>query len=239
MSARFAIAIDGPVADIIFDDGGVNLLSSAALKELSSALGESGDAVRAVVFRSGHESIFAAGADMDEMSRFDAAQAREFSRLGQELFDSIERSGRVFVAAIDGDCFGGALDLALSFDVRICTPRSRFSHPGSRIGIVTGFGGTSRWRKLLEPAAARRLFLDNPVLSADDARASGLVDEVVKDDLVSRAHAIARAAAERPAEEVKFVKELLSHAQGHSASQLALISSRLAGIYFPEFKSFE
>ena len=112
------------------------------------------------------------------MARFTAVDAWDFARLGQDLFEAIEQLSCVTVCAIDGDCFGGALDLALAFDLRIATPRSRFSHPGARLGIVTGFGGTTRWRKVLSRPAANQLFLANRVFNAEEALTMGLVDRV-------------------------------------------------------------
>lgn len=164
--------------EIAFDDGGMNLLSSAALRELRAVIDDVDAHV--LVFRSGQARLFAAGADMAEMARFTAFDAYNFARLGQEVFASIERLPCLTVALIDGDCFGGALDLVLAFDVRLATPRSRFAHPGARIGIVTGFGGTSRWRKVLTRAAANQLFLANRVFSAEEALAMGLVDRVAE-----------------------------------------------------------
>src|SRR5213075_2126357 len=123
-----------------------------------------------VTFRSCRPHIFAAGAAMAEMQRFTAAQAAEFARLAQETFAAIERLPCITVAAIDGDCFGGALDMILAFELRFATERSRFSHPGAKLGIVTGFGGTSRWRRAIDPRAARRLFLGNELLDAQQAR---------------------------------------------------------------------
>jgi len=161
--------------ELVFDDGGMNLLSSNALRKIRDSIKGDGSLF---VFRSGRPNIFAAGADMAEMARFTAWEAYEFSRLGQETFDSIERLPCVTVALIDGDCFGGALDLILAFDLRFATPRSRFSHPGARLGIVTGFGGTSRWRKVLSRRSANQLFLANRVFSATEALELGLVDRV-------------------------------------------------------------
>jgi enoyl-CoA hydratase len=165
------------------------------------------------------------GADMNEMRRFSAAEAAEFSRLGQETFDGIERLPFLTVAAIDGDCFGGALDLALAFDLRFATPRSRFAHPGARLGIVTGFGGTSRWRKVLAPAAARRLLLSNEVLTADDAREIGLVDVVGEPDL-ERLEALDPMI-------VRMLKELSRHAERLSQREVLLLAEALGQIYLP------
>ena len=161
--------------DYVFDDGGMNLLSSAALRRIRDALPENASLF---VFRSGRPNLFAAGADMSEMQRFTPFQAYEFARLGQELFATIERLSCVTVALIDGDCFGGALDLTLAFDLRFATPRSRFAHPGARLGIVTGFGGTSRWRGVISRRAANQLFLANRMFSASEAFEMGLVDRV-------------------------------------------------------------
>jgi enoyl-CoA hydratase len=161
--------------ELVFDDGGMNLLSSAALRQIRDALPAEASLF---VFRSGRARLFAAGADMAEMQRFTAWQAYEFARLGQEVFAAIERLPCLTVALIDGDCFGGALDLVMAFDLRFATPRSRFSHPGAKLGIVTGFGGTSRWPKILTRAAANQLFLANRVFTADEALAMDLVDRV-------------------------------------------------------------
>lgn len=163
--------------EFVFDDGGMNLLSSSALRSIRAALPSDASLF---IFRSGRPHIFAAGADMAEMAQFTARDAWDFARLGQELFEAIEQLPGVTICAIDGDCFGGALDLALAFDLRIATPRSRFSHPGARLGIVTGFGGTSRWRKVLTRPAANQLFLANRVFSADEALAMGLVDRLTE-----------------------------------------------------------
>jgi enoyl-CoA hydratase len=174
-----------PITTFTFDDGHMNLLSASALRRIRAALP---DSASLFVFRSGRARLFAAGADMAEMRRFSGWEAYEFSRLGQETFEAIERLPCVTVVIIDGDCFGGALDLALAFDLRFATPRARFAHPGSRLGIVTGFGGTSRWRRVLSRPAANQLFLANRVLDAEEALRLGLVDRVAEshDDALAR-----------------------------------------------------
>ncbi|HJW93251.1 MAG TPA: enoyl-CoA hydratase/isomerase family protein [Thermoanaerobaculia bacterium] len=207
-------------SEIVFDDGGMNLLSSEALYELRSAVSQlRGDVV---VFRSGRSHIFAAGADMAEMSRFTPWQAYEFARLGQEVFAMIENLPCITVAMIDGDCFGGALDLILSFDLRYATPRSRFSHPGAKLGIVTGFGGTSRWRKVLSRPAAHQLFLANRVLSAEEAQSFELIDGIGDPDL-DRLRSLDPATT-------RMVKELTNRAPRLAPRDLVLLAERLAKI---------
>ncbi len=239
---RFVVTRDDRTIDIAFDDGGVNLLSAAALKELSdlvarfrgSAVAEADTAqphnrttAQLLLFRSAHPSIFAAGADMAEMQRFTPLEAAEFARSGQETFAAIEKLPMVTVAIVDGDCFGGALDLVMSFDLRFATPRSRFSHPGSKLGIVTGFGGTSRWRRVLDRSAARSLFLGNPVLGAEEAQRLGLVDRMAEEFSAEMRHLVTLDAGV-----VQFVKELTIHADALGRSDLLLVAESLGHIYF-------
>jgi enoyl-CoA hydratase len=226
---RFTLKDDS----ITFDDGGMNLLSSTALHELRDVIGaltqSEGGAPRILIFRSGRPNVFAAGADMAEMERFTPAQAEAFARLGQETFAAIERLPFVTVAIVDGDCFGGALDLVLAFDLRFATPRARFAHPGARLGIVTGFGGTSRWRKALERPAARRLFLNNEVLPAHEALDLGLVDRVGE----SFDDELARLATLDPMT-TRFVKELARISDGLSREQTQLLAARLGKLYITD-----
>ena len=201
----------GRRVDFVFDDGGMNLLSSAALRRIGQALP---DDASLFVFRSGRPSLFAAGADMAEMQRFTPWEAYEFARLGQELFETIERLPCLTVALIDGDCFGGALDLVLAFDLRFATPRSRFAHPGARLGIVTGFGGTSRWRSILSRRAANQLFLANGVFPADEALELGLVDSVAE------SHEDVLRGLDRRGDDLKLVKQLTVAATRRTRAQL-------------------
>ncbi len=189
MSARVRVEVRGRHARLTLDDGRMNLLSHEGLDDISEAfesirrlldrrVAEQGTVPAVVTMESGRPGLFAAGADMMEMRSFGATEAAEFSAKGQRLFSKIAEFPALTMVAIDGDCFGGALDFALSFDVRVATGRSRFSHPGGKIGIVTGFGGTARWRTAARPSAAGCLFLNNEVLDAAQALRVGLVHEV-------------------------------------------------------------
>jgi len=211
--ARFTVRDD----EIVFDDGGMNLLSSEALRELADAVSQLRGPV--AVFRSGRPHIFAAGADMAEMARFTPFDAYDFAQLGQAVFAMIEKLPFITVAMIDGDCFGGALDLILSFDLRYATPHSRFSHPGAKLGIVTGFGGTSRWRKVLARPEAHQLFLASRVFSAEEAKSFGLIDEIGEPDL-DRLKSLDPATT-------RMVKELTNRAPRLSPRGLLLIAERL------------
>src|SRR4051812_15158397 len=81
---------------------------------------------------------------------------------------------------------GGAMDLALACDARIAAPNAVFGHRGAALGILTGWGGTQRLPRLIGKAHALQLFLAAEMVSADEARRIGLVNELA-DNPVSAA----------------------------------------------------
>jgi enoyl-CoA hydratase/carnithine racemase len=89
------------------------------------------------------------------------------------------------VAAINGFCFGGALDLALACGQRIASPDAVFSHPGADLGIITGWGGTQRLPRLIGHARALEMFFTAQRVDAREALSIGLVDAVSEDPVAS------------------------------------------------------
>src|SRR5262249_52126601 len=151
-----------------------------ALGAAFEALAVSSD-IAAIVVRGAGGDSFAAGADLREVAALAPRSALAFAAHGQRVLDRVERAPQGGVAAIDGYCMGGGLDLALACDVRHASPRSTFAHPGARRGILTGFGGTSRLPRLVGRARAAELFATGRRVGAEEALAIGLVD-VVADD---------------------------------------------------------
>jgi enoyl-CoA hydratase len=135
-----------------------------------------------IVF-TGREDVFASGADLREIAGVTAATAREFALRGQNLMRRIAGAEPVTIAAVNGFCFGGALDLALACRRRIAAPNAQFSHPGANLGIVTGWGGTQRLPRLIGEAAALEMFLTAKRVSASEAARIGLVDEIAEEPL--------------------------------------------------------
>jgi enoyl-CoA hydratase len=129
----------------------------------------------------GSGNIFASGADLREVGQLNSTSAFDFSRRAQQLFDRFTTSRLLTIAAVNGTCMGGALDLIASCKRRIASLEARFGHPGARLGIITGWGGTQRLPRLLGRARALDLMLTARMLSAEEALSMGLVDEMAKD----------------------------------------------------------
>lgn len=164
------------------------------LGELVSQLEKKDDLCVLIV--TGTDGVFSAGADLNEVAALDSATAYEFSRRGQALLAALGQAAPVTMAAIDGYCLGGGLDIALSCDLRYATPRSSFQHPGAKRGIITGWGGTQRLPRLIGADEARRLLITGERIDAQEALRIGLVNRI-HDDALSFAARFAEDIVER------------------------------------------
>jgi enoyl-CoA hydratase len=156
-----------------------NSLSSDVLIKLDSLFSQVNKRteINTVVF-TGTADVFASGADIRELAGLDPESARRFSERGQQLFQRIAETSQLTVAAINGYCMGGALDLALACDVRLASTSAVFAHPGARLGIITGWGGTQRLPRLIGKARALELFMTAGRFSATEALEMGLVSRI-------------------------------------------------------------
>ena len=110
----------------------------------------------------------------------------------QGLADQLERTPKPTVAAIDGICMGGGLEVALGCDLRIATPRSRFATPEGKLGIIPGGGATARLPRLVGRGWAMEMMLMGEPIDAERALAIGLVTRVVAPgELIAEARRIA------------------------------------------------
>ena len=161
-----------------------NPLSVSVLDGLAALLADVRGDVTAVVF-TGSDGIFASGADLREIAQVDGSAAREFAERGQRLMGMIAAMNVRTIAAVNGYCYGGALDLALACDSRIASPNAEFCHPGGGLGIMTGWGGTQRLPRLVGEAAALEIFLMGKKVNAENAVSIGLVDAIADDPLAA------------------------------------------------------
>ncbi len=138
--------------------------------------------IETIIF-TGKDDVFASGADLCEIAEVTKDTAREFALRGQSLMNKIAASEKETIAAINGFCFGGALDLALACDKRIASLNATFSHPGASLGIITGWGGTQRLPRLVGEAKALEMFLTAKRVEASEALRIGLIDKVAENPL--------------------------------------------------------
>lgn len=156
-----------------------NPLSTATLRELEEAVAALANhsEIKALIF-TGMNGVFASGADIHELRALTSETAGEFSRRGQRLFQSMVEAKQLTIAAVNGCCVGGALDLALACDLRFASSDAVFAHPGARLGIITGWGGTQRLPRLIGAARAIEMSATARRLTSAEAYEFGLVNRV-------------------------------------------------------------
>lgn len=161
-----------------------NPLSIRTLEVLSAEFSklEADSEIDTIIF-TGSGNTFAAGANLNEVAELNEKTALEFGLSGQNLMQAIFKSEKLTIAAIKGFCMGGALDLAISCKMRIASPESFFAHPGAKLGIITGWGGTQLLPRLIGRKKALELFLTATKVSAEEALEIGLIDEVSQNPL--------------------------------------------------------
>ena len=194
------VETDG-VAWVIFDGPGkLNILTSGVLRRLNDLLGDAergiaDGSIKAVIIRSGKDGSFIAGADIDEIAAIkDPREGAEKARLGQSIFTRISRLKAPAVAAIDGICLGGGTEMILACQYRLASDRkeTRIGLPEIMLGILPGFGGTTRLPRLVGLTNALPIILTGKPVDARKAERIGLVEERVPTPaLYSRAHDVA------------------------------------------------
>lgn len=176
-----------------------NPLSFATLQELRSTLSSHmfRSDIRVIVF-TGTDDVFASGANIRELAQLQPHSALEFSKFGQDLFQAIAEARQITIAAINGYCLGGALDLALACDIRVASRTAVFAHPGAKLGIITGCGGTQRLPRIIGKARALELFATARRFTAHEAFAFRLVSEIA-DPILECALLIGKEAVQKKA----------------------------------------
>jgi enoyl-CoA hydratase len=163
--------------------------------------------VRAVVLTGAGDKAFVAGADIAEFEgRSPIDQWRVMK--APTIFEAVERSPKPVIAAINGFCLGGGMELALACDIRIASTTARFGQPEVNLGIIPGGGGTQRLPRIVGLGAALKLILSGELIGAEEALRLRLVEEVVEPGhLLGRAMAIAEVIASKSPVAVAAAKE--------------------------------
>ena len=151
-----------------------------ALIELWAAVVEAGT-VRALVFASGNPMLFCAGADIKAFTKMDAAGGRELLDRMHAWLREMESSSIVTIAAVNAAALGGGCELAMGCDLRIAAESASFGQPEISLGIIPGFGGTQRLRRLVGEGKALELNLVGDPIAAEEALQLGLANRVVPD----------------------------------------------------------
>jgi enoyl-CoA hydratase/long-chain 3-hydroxyacyl-CoA dehydrogenase len=195
LTENFSIEVtqDG-IAMITLDMPGapVNTLQSSLSAEFPTVLSriESDSTIKAAVLRSGKPGVWVAGADINELAACNtAADAQKLSADGQAGLATIEACSKPIVAAINGACLGGGLELAMACHYRVASTDSKckLGLPEVQLGLLPGAGGTQRLQKLIGIQEALKMTTMGRQDKADKAKRTGLVDVVADPNALDHA----------------------------------------------------
>jgi len=192
----------------------MNTISGELLDELADAIDrlDADDDVRAILLSGAGDRAFSAGADVQSMAAGGAEPigAVELSRQGQQTFGKLEESDKPVVAAIDGYCLGGGMELATAADMRIASDRSELGQPEHNLGLLPGWGGTQRLARIVGEGRAKEIIFTAERYDAETLAGYGFVNEVVSgDELDERARELAESLAAGPPIAQKYTKRAM------------------------------
>jgi enoyl-CoA hydratase len=192
--------------------GALNALNQDVLKELEEVFYQlrDDDKIKVVII-TGEGKAFVAGADIAQMKEMSGIQAREFSKLGQEVFALIESIEKPVIAAINGFALGGGSELAMACDIRIASDKAKIGQPEVNLGIIPGFGGTQRLSRIIGPTNAKMLIYTGDMIDAQTALDLGLVNKVVPaEELMKEALDLAKKITFKGPNAIKFAKAVIN-----------------------------
>jgi enoyl-CoA hydratase/carnithine racemase len=197
-----------------------NAISLGTLEELHQAvtLAEHDDAVRVLAFTGAGDKAFASGSDLAEVEHRDLKKALE--PIVQGLAERLERLPKPTIAAINGLCYGGGLEVALGCDVRVASETAAFATPEGKLGIIPGGGATQRLPRIVGRGWGMHMLLMGEPIDAQQALSIGLVTkltapEALLDEVQAMAEHLATFAPFVP----RFMKAMV-----HSGMEASLVA---------------
>lgn len=176
------LELRGDVAVAWLSNGPLNAISPAVIEDLALVRDRAvGAGARALVIASASPVAFSGGADLKAFAELDEAAIATQLERAHQLFTQLGQGELVTIAAVNGVAFGGGSELAIACDVRIAAESAIFGQPEIKLGIMPGWGGTQRLRRLVGGGRALEMMLLGDAVLADDARDAGLVNRVVPD----------------------------------------------------------
>lgn len=194
MRTAAQVTQEGTVAVIRFGGPPVNSLGQVIRLALAAAVSQMlADSTVTAIVLAGHDGSFSGGADIRELG---TPAALGGPRL-RDLIDAVESSSKPVVAAIEGVCLGGGLELALGCHYRVAAADALLGFPEVKLGLLPGAGGTQRLPRLVGVEASINMILSGESVRASSFEGAPLLDLIVHDDVVGAA---VRLAAEKSAQ---------------------------------------
>jgi enoyl-CoA hydratase len=202
--------VDDHVGYIEIAKGKANTYDIEMMRELDGAIEEMrfDDSARVIVLTSGLPGFFSAGADIEMLKGSQPDFKAMFCLHCQETLNKFASTPKVVIAAINGHCVGGGLEIALSCDLRMMAKDSgKIGLPEVTLGVLPGTGGTQRLPRLIGTSRALDMMITGRLLTTDEAHQIGLVNHLYpKESFAKDVQAYAAALAHGPSRAVSLIK---------------------------------
>lgn len=212
----------------------LNSLNEEVLQELDKAIDIiSSDEEIYVGIITGIGKTFVAGADIGAMKDMSFNEGVKFSEYGNSIFKKIENCEKPIIAAINGFCLGGGLELAMSCDIRIASQNAKFGQVEANLGIIPGFGGTQRLPRIVGIAKAKELVYTAQIIKAEEAENIGLVNKVTtKETLLDECLEMANLIATKGQIALRYAKNAINNGYEMDIDKGINLESNLFGLCF-------
>jgi enoyl-CoA hydratase len=178
----------------------LNALNRKTISEIGDAIraAQANDDIRVIILTGSGNKAFVAGADISEFQLYSVKEGTELAQEGQEIFNLIENSEKLIIAAVNGFALGGGCELAMACHMRIAASNAKFGQPEVKLGLIPGYGGTQRLASLVGKTKAMELLVTADMINANEALALGLVNYITEHgNLMEKCYQIAEKISEQ------------------------------------------
>ena len=196
----------------------LNAFDEAMIRELRTVIWRANfdDAVRVVII-TGVGRAFCAGRDvggLDYENNLKTAQYRAYVRANHELFDDIESIEKPVIAAVNGICAGGGVEMAIACDFRIAADTASFSLPENQLGVIPASGACSRMIQMIGIGRLKQMIMAVETIDATEAYRIGLVTKLCAPEaLMDEAMAFARKLLTKAPQAMGMAKHIINACQ--------------------------
>jgi len=213
----------------------LNALNRETIRELRQVATEleEDEEVKVLIITGAGDKSFVSGADIKDVKDLDALGGLELVTSGQKVFSMLENLSKPVIAAVNGYCLGGGLELALGCDFIIASERARFGVPEAKIGVFAGWGGIQRLSKRVGTAWAKQLNMTGEPIDAQTALRINLVNQVVPhEQLLEETKKIARTIMANGPLAVRMIKTLVNEGADIPIEKALALDAKAAGVLF-------
>jgi enoyl-CoA hydratase len=210
-----------------------NALNAVLLGELGEVVEEikKDPDIGVVILTGAGEKAFVSGADIGEIPASNAILAWSTSRDHQSILNQLERLGKPSIAAINGFCLGGGLELAMACTLRIASENAKLGLPELGLGLVPGYGGTQRLLRLVGKGKAFEMILTAKAIDAQEAYRVGLINHVVSQtELIPKAKQMAESILKNGPTAIRLAMDLVLRGMDMSLDHSMAFESAMTSV---------